>query len=67
MSSRLTPRYEQQKLELEPLILKVDLLETERKQLLEEIQQYKLSQTEILKNFEQESQERDKLKRINQK
>lgn len=52
MSSRLTPRYEQQKLELEPLILKVDLLETERKQLLEEIQQYKLSQTEILKNFE---------------
>ncbi|CAD8142458.1 unnamed protein product [Paramecium pentaurelia] len=53
--------YDQQKLEIEPLFQKVELLQIERKQLMDEIEQYKMSQMEILKKYETEYQEKDKL------
>ncbi|CAD8067937.1 unnamed protein product [Paramecium sonneborni] len=53
--------YDQQKLEIEPLFQKVELLQIERKQLIDEIEQYKISQMEILKKYESEYQEKDKL------
>ncbi|CAK73313.1 unnamed protein product (macronuclear) [Paramecium tetraurelia] len=53
--------YDQQKLEIEPLFQKVELLQIERKQLMDEIEQYKMSQMEILKKYEFEYQEKDKL------
>ncbi|CAD8057826.1 unnamed protein product [Paramecium primaurelia] len=57
----LKKAYDQQKLEIEPLFQKVELLQIERKQLMDEIEQYKMSQMEILKKYEYEYQEKDKL------
>ncbi|CAD8150791.1 unnamed protein product [Paramecium octaurelia] len=57
----LKKAYDQQKLEIEPLFQKVELLQIERKQLMDEIEQYKMSQMEILKKYEFEYQEKDKL------
>ncbi|CAD8064000.1 unnamed protein product [Paramecium sonneborni] len=57
----LKKAYDQQKLEIEPFIKKVELLQIERKQLMDEIEQYKMSQMEILKKYEYEYQEKDKL------
>ncbi|CAD8067156.1 unnamed protein product [Paramecium sonneborni] len=59
--------YEQQRVEIEPIFQKVEILQVERKQLMDEVEQYKMSQMEILKKYEGEYQEKEKFSKECQK
>ncbi|CAK75466.1 unnamed protein product (macronuclear) [Paramecium tetraurelia] len=63
----LRKAYDQQRLEIEPIFQKVELLQVERKQLMDEVEQYKMSQMEILKKYEGEYQDKERLAKECQK
>ncbi|CAD8057125.1 unnamed protein product [Paramecium primaurelia] len=63
----LRKAYDQQRVEIEPIFQKVEMLQIERKQLMDEVEQYKMSQMEILKKYEGEYQDKEKLMKECQK
>ncbi|CAD8155389.1 unnamed protein product [Paramecium octaurelia] len=63
----LRKAYDQQRVEIEPIFQKVELLQVERKQLMDEVEQYKMSQMEILKKYEGEYQDKERLAKECQK
>ncbi|CAK75977.1 unnamed protein product (macronuclear) [Paramecium tetraurelia] len=63
----LRKAYDQQRVEIEPIFQKIEILQVERKQLMDEVEQYKMSQMEILKKYEVEYQEKERLNKECQK
>ncbi|CAD8063250.1 unnamed protein product [Paramecium sonneborni] len=63
----LRKAYEQQRVEIGSIFQKVEILQVERKQLMDEVEQYKISQMEILKKYEGEYQEKERFNKECQK